>query len=279
MAARPNTVAKRPARKLAAREQARNARKAAYQTVVLEAAGDAFARQGVPRTRMEDLAEEAGISLGTLYSVYKGKAEIVDALHEARLREIHSASVEAELAQSAPLDALLAGSRAYLGYFMDRPDYLRMYLDEGSSWGVRNSMDRESRRAAVWADGVAQLAAIFERGIAAGVFEPGPPDRLARVMLAMQQVLLADWFEDGMQASREDLMSEVEILLRRTFCTAPDSSPAESPAGSSARSSTRSASRASEPTVESPITPRPPSEPAKRSEAPSPSPPQREDSP
>ncbi len=211
----------RPARKLAAREQARDARKAAYQTVVLKAAGDAFGRQGVPQTKMEDLADEAGISLGTLYSVYKGKAEIVDALHESRLREIHSASVEAEMAQPDPVDALLAGSRAYLTYFMEQPDYLRMYLDEGSSWGVRNSMDRESRRAAVWADGVAQFALIFERGMQAGLFASGQPDRQARVMLAMQQVLLADWFEDGMQATPLEVMNEVEDLLRRTFCTTP----------------------------------------------------------
>ena len=209
----------RPARKRAAQEQARNARKSAYQSLVIEAAGAAFARQGIPQTKMEDLAEEAGISLGTLYSVYKGKAEIVDALHESRLKEIHSASVEAEIAEASPFDALLAGSRAYLTYFVERPDYLRMYLDEGANWGVRDSMDRESKRAAVWADGVAQLASIFERGIEAGVFEAGQPNRLARVMLAMQQVLLADWFEDGMSASAEELLEEVEVLLRRTFCT------------------------------------------------------------
>ncbi len=219
MPARSTAQTSRPTRKLAAREQTRNARKTAYQTVVLNAAADAFARQGVPRTKMEDLAEEAGISLGTLYSVYKGKAEIVDALHEARLREIHSASVEAEMAQSEPLEALLAGSRAYLTYFMDRPDYLRIFLDEGTSWGVRNSMDRESRRAAVWEDGVARFAMIFDRGIKTNIFADGRPDRLARVMLAMQQVLLADWFEDGMTASPEGLMNDVEVLLRRTFCT------------------------------------------------------------
>lgn len=225
MPPRAATQTSRPARKLAAREHARNARKTAYQTVVLEAAGDAFARQGVPQTKMEDLAEQAGISLGTLYSVYKGKAEIIDALHESRLREIHSASVEAEMAQSDPVEALLAGSRAYLTYFMNHPDYLRMYLDEGSNWGIRNSMDRESRRAAVWADGVAQFASIFERGIKTKVFSKGQPDRLARVMLAMQQVLLADWFEEGMTASAEETMSDVEVLLRRTFCTPIAESP------------------------------------------------------
>ena len=218
IAASPD-VDSRPARKAAAREQAKNARHAAYRDLVVAAASEAFARDGIASTKMEDLAEAAGISLGTLYSVYTGKAEIVDALHETRLREIHSASVEAEIAASDPLDALLAGSRAYLTYFMQRPDYLRMYLDEGANWGVRRSMDRVSRSKAVWNDGVAQLAAIFERGIEAGVFEAGNSDRLARTMLAMQQVLLADWFEDGMSASESAVMNEVEVLLRRTFCT------------------------------------------------------------
>ncbi|MFK7898565.1 MAG: TetR family transcriptional regulator [Myxococcota bacterium] len=240
-----------PARKRTAREQARDARKAAYQVVVLKAAGDAFARQGVPQTKMEDLADEAGISLGTLYTVYKGKAEIVDALHASRLQEIHSASVTAEMGQANPMDALLAGSRAYLTYFMEHPDYLRMYLDEGVNWGVRlsmgresqrsigresqrsmgresqSTMGRESRRAAVWADGVAQFAKIVERGIAEGLFEAGPPNRLARMMLAMQQVRLADWFEDGMKESPDELMVEIEALVRRTFCNPAHSAKPE----------------------------------------------------
>ena len=56
-------------------------------------------------------------------------------------------------------------------------------------------------------------------GTPVNAFAPGAPDRLARVMLAMQQVLLADWFEDGRTASPEELMAEVEDLIRRTFCT------------------------------------------------------------
>lgn len=221
MATTKPQAARRPARKRAAREHANAARRQAYRHLVLEAADAAFARQGVPSTRMEELADAAGISLGTLYSVYKGKAEIVDALHESRLREIHAASVVAERAETEPLAALLAGCRAYIDYFIDHPDYLRMYLDEGTSWGVRRSMDSGSRSGAVWRDGVAQFAGIFERGIEAGLFEPGDPDRLARTMLAMQQVLLADWYEEGRTRDRGEVMDEVEALVRRAFCT-PD---------------------------------------------------------
>lgn len=202
-----------------ARDRAKNARQEAYRDLVLEAAGSAFARQGISNTKMEELAEQAGLSLGTLYSVYKGKAEIVDALHEARLREIYAASIEAESLEANPLEALLAGSRAYIAYFIEHSDYLKMYIDEGTNWGVRDSMDRESRRAAIWGDGVAHLAEIFERGIESGVFENGRADRLARTMLAMQQVQLADWLAEDMQTEPEVVMAEVETLIRRAFCT------------------------------------------------------------
>ena len=203
----------------AARGQALEARRQAYRELVLRAAGEAFARDGVAHTRMETLAEESGLSLGTLYSVYKGKSEIVDALHESHLREIHAASIAAEALEAQPLHALLAGSRAYIAYFLAHPDYLRMHLDEGTNWGVRDAMDRESRSAAVWNDGVERLAEIFQRGIDAGVFAPGPADRLARMMLAMQQVQLADWIASGMETEPDVLMTEVERLLRRAFCT------------------------------------------------------------
>ena len=209
-----------PARKRIAREEAQNASRAVYRDLVLEAAGTAFARSVIARTRMEQLADAAGISLGTLYSVYKGKAEIVDALHESRLKEIHAASMTAAAAARNPLAALLAGHRAYISYFIEHPDYLRMVIDEGANWGVRDSMDRESRRAATWSDGVAALAALFEQGIAAGVFVRGRPDRMARMMLAMQQVRLADWLlEEDAQADPAVLMKEMEVLIRRAFCT------------------------------------------------------------
>ena len=189
--------------------------------IVLEAAGSSFEKVGVAATKMEQLARKAGISLATLYTVYRGKAEIVDALHEQRLREIHAASLAARQAESNPLDALLAGSRAYITYFIEHPDYLRLYIDEGSSWGVRDSMVAGTRRAEVWSEGVAQFAVIFRQGIESGVFATGDPDQLARMMLAMQQVQLSDWLHDMKKVDPKVLVASTETLLTRAFCICP----------------------------------------------------------
>jgi AcrR family transcriptional regulator len=211
----------RPPSRLTARAAADQARREAYRLIVLEAASASFGKAGVAATKMEQLARQAGISLATLYSVYRGKAEIVDALHEHRLREIHAASLAARQAESNPLDALLAGSRAYITYFIEHPDYLRLYIEEGSNWGVRDSMVAGTRRAEVWSEGVAQFATIFRQGIESGVFAAGDPDQLARVMLAMQQVQLSDWLNSMKKVDLEVLVASIETLLVRAFCACP----------------------------------------------------------
>ena len=47
---------------------------------------------------------------------------------------------------------------------------------------------------------------------------------MARVMIAMQQVQLADWVERGMRRSAEELVAEMTLQVRRCFCRADSGS-------------------------------------------------------
>ena len=67
---------------------------------------------------------------------------------------------------------------------------------------------------------MARQATLFERGIAQGLFHPGDPELMARMMIAMQQVQLADWVDRGMRRSVEDLVEEMSAQVRRSFCPA-----------------------------------------------------------
>jgi AcrR family transcriptional regulator len=75
---------------------------------VLEAAEATFGEHGVDRSKMEQIAEAAGLSLGTVYAVFCGKASIVDALHERRLREVLERAGVAVRDLSDPLETLIA---------------------------------------------------------------------------------------------------------------------------------------------------------------------------
>jgi AcrR family transcriptional regulator len=63
---------------------------------LLEAALDAFARHGFHATRLETVAEAAGVSKGTVYTYFKNKEDLLRKALEHRL-ELGSALSEAEL--------------------------------------------------------------------------------------------------------------------------------------------------------------------------------------
>jgi AcrR family transcriptional regulator len=207
--------ARAPRRKSSAQE----AREALYRELVLEAAEARFAAKGIDATRMEEIAADAGLSLGTVYSVFRGKPAIVDALHEARLRDLLQRSIDVARGLEDPLEMLIAGTRAYVEYFLAHPNTLRIQLGEGRSWGL--PLEGGSLRAAAWAEGHAMQARLFRRGIEAGIFHRGDPGRLARTLAAMQQVRLADWLEGGMREDPDEIVSELELQLRRAFCALP----------------------------------------------------------
>src|SRR5215470_20373145 len=80
---------------------------------ILEAALAVFARLGFQQTRMDDIAEKAGLSKGALYLYYKSKDAIIAALlkyfftHEAKRLQ---ALVEADR-QEAVAEQILALTR------------------------------------------------------------------------------------------------------------------------------------------------------------------------
>ena len=65
-------------------------------SALLEAALDAFAHHGFHATRLETVAEAAGVSKGTVYKYFENKEDLLRKALEHRL-EVHLAGAEAEL--------------------------------------------------------------------------------------------------------------------------------------------------------------------------------------
>jgi len=199
------------------RENARRAREALYRRLVLEAAERIFAEKGFEAAKIEEIAAGSGLSLGTLYSVLAGKPDVMRAVHATRNREILQASAAAAGAASGPAEALLAAVAAYVDFFVGHPDYLRIHLRGGHAWGLAGAGHPSPAQAHAWEEGIELYAAIFARGVAEGAFHAGPPRLLARMMIAMQQVQLADWVERGMRDDPGSLVAEVHAWVRRAF--------------------------------------------------------------
>jgi AcrR family transcriptional regulator len=202
-----------------ARENVRKAREALYRGLVLEAAERVFAHAGYEDARMQDIAAEAGLSLGTVYGVFPGKAELYRAIHETRIGEMGARALHASPAGASPLDRLLAGVASYVEFLTAHPDFLRIHLRDGGAWGLGSTLAGAAGGGtlAAWRDGQALQAELFRRGMADGTFHPDDPEICSRTLTAMHQVQLAAWVERGMREPPARLVERLQTQLRRAF--------------------------------------------------------------
>ena len=210
------TPAKRQTRTSTLQQRMKKERKSVYQQAINEAAERVFAAKGADRSHMSEIAAEAGVSLGTLYGVIDGKQSLFFGIHKLRMQEFLDCIRDARDAHDETLASHLAVLRLGAQYFLDRPDFLRMCCRAGFGWASR--FPSSSKGADLWNKGASIPRELFARGIAEGVFVDEPPDLLVRKMLALKQVELANWVEEGMRIPQAQVLERLESQFIRAFC-------------------------------------------------------------
>jgi AcrR family transcriptional regulator len=192
-------------------------RRSVYRQAINEAAERVFATKGTDGSRMQEIAAEAGISLGTLYGVIEGKHSLFLGIHETRMREFMDCIRAARDAHGETLASHLAVVRHGAQYFLDRPDFLRMCCRAGFGWASR--FPASSRGADLWDEGSRVPRDLFARGIAEGIYVDEDPELLVRKMLALKQAELSHWVDGGMETPDEIVLDRLESQFVRAFCT------------------------------------------------------------
>jgi AcrR family transcriptional regulator len=205
-----------------AKKKAKRAKEGLYRQLVLDAAQSVFAEKGYDDAKIGEIAEESGISLQTLYSVFPGKANIYQAIQESGDRELHDRALESSQQFSDPLGTMLAGLRATTLYFLENPDFLRLRLLGGFTWGAEASAAGSRGRTEAWRAALDMLRVSCTRCIDAGIFIDRDPMLLARMVVSLQQVELAHWLEGGMTTEPESVADELEEQVERAFRSAGD---------------------------------------------------------
>lgn len=81
----------------------------ARERTILDAAFACFGRYGVHRTRMEDVADEAGISRTLLYRHFPNRADLVDAVKVDRIETLTAGLLDRISAFEDPEEAIVEG--------------------------------------------------------------------------------------------------------------------------------------------------------------------------
>ena len=221
----------RKASKSKRKSQAVEAKRGLYRQLILEGAQRAFAEKGYDDAKMEDIAGESGLAMGTVYSVFPGKAKIFAAIGEAAGEELFRRALGCIEPGMTARAATLASITATVRYFLEHPDYLRMELNEGLAWGSETEA-RGRERTRAHGDGLELLKAAFARCVDDGSFVAGEPELMARLAIATMQLHLGHWLRGGMVRPHDDVVAEVLAQVERSF--APDAARAMETRGDAA---------------------------------------------
>jgi AcrR family transcriptional regulator len=188
---------------------------------ILDAAIECFARDGFHRTTMQDIIDQAQLSTGAIYTYFKSKEDIIEAIAQerhARERDlIMSAGQQGEAGQQNTAETIFQ----QLAH-----DFLRLLLVDNEErqrrrvgiqiWGealrnprildiIRQGVD-EPRRLLADIVAEAQHRGDFPAGLAS--------DAVARVMIALFQgfILQQAWDENGVEI--EPYIEVIEAMIQ-----------------------------------------------------------------
>lgn len=158
---------------------------------IIKAALEVFGERGLAKAKLQDIAERAGISKGTIYLYFPNKEE----LFREMIRRTAVAAIERaeNVTKGTPTDQVIAFMKAYwqlvrspvfsaiyrlvLGELHQFPDLARFYADE------------------VVARVQGILAEIIDRGVRTGAFREIEPMVAARMLIALT-VMNGTWLEE-----------------------------------------------------------------------------------
>lgn len=95
---------------------------------ILDAAETVFFSKGLEQATMDDVAEQAELSKGTLYLYFKSKEELYLGINLRGLHILHQMFKDAISPQTTGIEKVRAIGQAYFGFAQKYPDYFNALL-------------------------------------------------------------------------------------------------------------------------------------------------------
>jgi AcrR family transcriptional regulator len=214
----------------------RDEARALWRNAILDAAEHVFAERGFEAARVQDIAERAGLAVGTIYNYFEQKEDVLFALLEERT----SAFLEAfQASASDPADfkgRLLARVARLLDYVRSHRPFFQLASEHGLFGTASTTAEallggRKLPHAGRYEQAVLRLV---EEGLAQGVLTPLPPLLLA-VHLRSSIRSGSQWMKATGDTSPADAAQAAVDLFLDGASRSPsvaESQPAPAPASS-----------------------------------------------
>ncbi len=97
---------------------------------ILEAALTVFGRRGVAKTRIADIASEAGIAYGLVYHYFKNKDEILQTIFEERWARLSERLEEVEKSRGSARERLEGAAQVFIEAYRAHPQVVELLVLE-----------------------------------------------------------------------------------------------------------------------------------------------------
>jgi AcrR family transcriptional regulator len=139
---------------------------------LLDAARALIVERGVAGLRVSDVTERSDVALGSFYSHFETKDEIVEAVVAEAVSSLADAIGDVSDQLEDPAEAMSVGARQLVGLGRSEPELAKLLL----------ALDHAERRfqAIVWR----RSLPVMQRGVSAGRFVPDQPELLLTLAIA-----------------------------------------------------------------------------------------------
>lgn len=182
---------------------------------LLRVAEGMFAERPLSEVTVEELAERAGVAVGSLYNTFGSKGGLYAAVVERALDADRIAMDRAYLPDRSPVDQLYAAAEQYLDFYFSYPEYFRMLAFPGTPGHYEAGREVSDRLARTVTEQNDRLAAALQEAIDAGTLRAVDARQVATM-------LWAAWNGAISLAWRPDILRHDQRQLRELLATATD---------------------------------------------------------
>lgn len=180
---------------------------------LIQAARQVFARDGFVNTRMADIAQEAGLSLGALYRYFENKEDLFEQLVADIHEELFAASRPTEHRfEVEPFAALNEANLGYLSHYYEHRDVMRVLVEAGAVdprfrdiwWKMRSRHSARFMQTARDAFGITDLGGI-------------DPAIAADAMTCLVEQIAYVWYAHEERHDRDVSLDEAAEVVTRAW--------------------------------------------------------------
>jgi AcrR family transcriptional regulator len=179
---------------------------------LLAAAQELFAARPVDEVTVEEIAEEAGVAVGSIYNHFGSKSGLHAAVVEQATAVDRQFMDLAYTADRSPVEQLYAAAEEYLRFYLEAPEYFRMLAFPTGPGRYAAGRELSERLARSVDEQNARMVSALRSGIEDGVVRDLDPAAVATALWASWNGIISlAWRPDALHKTEDELRGLLRV--------------------------------------------------------------------